>query len=509
MHRLLAVRALVPFAFPILLLSFSGCAVGPNFEPPGAPPTASVTPLPVKTPGKAGSESQTFVHDMDIRGDWWTLFRSPALDGLIARALRDNSDLEAAQAGLRVANANVAAQRGYFYPTIDGNYTPSRQKVSSSVLIPSTPGANPYYTLQTAQLTVTYAPDVFGGNRRQAEALTAQSDVQRFQLEATYLTLTSNIALAAVQEASLREQIAATHKIIAIERRLLELVQRQFNAGHVGLLDVAAQKAALAQAEQTLPPLENSLIRQRDLLIALSGHFSGEGLPERFDFSSIRLPSELPVSLPSTLVQQRPDVRAAEANWHVATAHVGVAIANRLPQFSMNGTNIGRQSASFAEFFFCGAPCTFWTITGSVTQPLFDGFTLEQQQRAAEAGLDQAAAQYRSTVITAFQNVSDALQVLEGDARALRAAEASAKAADLSLKLTQKQLELGQVSVLQVLTVQNTYEQAIISEILAKANRYADTVALFQALGGGWWNRSDVDADAIGDWFFHTAISWY
>ncbi|MGO4681948.1 efflux transporter outer membrane subunit [Hyphomicrobium sp. 2TAF46] len=500
MKRSFAVQALAPFALASTLLGISGCAVGPNFQPPQLPPVSSVTSQALKAPGTAAGEHQAFTHGEDIPADWWTLYRSQPLNSLIVRALRDNSDLTAAQAALRAANATSNAQRGFFFPTIDANYSPTRQKVSSSVLVPSTPTQTPYFTLQTAQLTVTYAPDVFGGNRRQVEALQAQADVQRFQLEATYLTLTSNIVLGAIQEASLREQIAATHKIIKIERDLLELVQRRYNAGQIGMLDLAAQKAALAQAEQTIPPLENALVRQRDALIALSGHFSGEGLPERFEFSSLRLPTKLPVSLPSAIIQQRPDVRAAEANWHAATAHVGVAIANRLPQFNINGTNIGRQSASFVDFFVCGPTCTFWTIAGSATERIFDGFTLEQQQRAAEAGLDQAAAQYRSTAIGAFQNVADALQVLEGDAKALRAAEAAATAAELSLTLTKRQLELGQVSVLEVLTVQNTYQQAIISKILAKANRYADTAALFQASGGGWWNRSDVNADEGSGW---------
>ncbi|WP_290993500.1 efflux transporter outer membrane subunit [Hyphomicrobium sp.] len=492
--------ALTPIALASMLVGFSGCAVGPNFQPAQPPPVSSVTSQALKTPGTAAGEHQTFSHGADIPADWWTLYRSPPLNSLIVRALSDNSDLAAAQAALRAANATVQAQRGFFFPTIDANYSPTRQKVSSSVLVPSTPTQTPYFTLQTAQLTVTYAPDVFGGNRRQVEALQAQADVQRFQLEATYLTLTSNIVLGAIQEASLREQIAATHKIIKIERELLELVQRRYNAGQVGLLDLAAQKAALAQSEQTLPPLETALARQRDALIALSGHFSGEGLPERFEFSSLRLPAKLPVSLPSAIIQQRPDVRAAEANWHAATAHVGVAIANRLPQFNINGTNVGRQSASFVDFFVCGPTCTFWTIAGSATERIFDGFTLEQQQRAAEAGLDQAAAQYRSTAIGAFQNIADALQVLEGDAKTLRAAEASATAAELSLTLTRRQLELGQVNVLEVLTVQNTYQQAIIAKIQAKANRYADTAALFQASGGGWWNRSDVNADEGSGW---------
>jgi NodT family efflux transporter outer membrane factor (OMF) lipoprotein len=486
--------------------SFAGCAVGPDFDIPSAPNVGSLTPQRLRIPGAAAGETQRYVGDLDIPGDWWALFHSRPLNDLIERALRDNNDLQAAQAALRIARANVEAQRGFFFPTVEASYAPSRQQVASSVLIPSTPGATPFYTLQTAQLAVGYVPDVFGGNRRQVETLEAQSDAQRFQLEATYLTLTSNLAIAAVQEASLRGQIQATKHIISIQEELLALLKRQFGLGQVGKIDVATQEAALAQVQQTLPLLEKQLAQQRDFMIALTGHLAGEGLPERFEFSSLRLPGDLPVSLPSALVEQRPDVRAAEANLHAASAQVGVSIANRFPQFSLVGTNVGRQSASFADLFLCGATCTLWTIAGSATQVVFDGFTLEQKQRAAEAGLDQAAAQYRTTVVTGFQNVADALQALEADARALRAAVASERASEKTLKLTQAQLRLGQVSSLQVLNAQQTYLQALLNAVQAKTSRYADTVALFQALGGGWWNRSDVNADRNGGWWTHVDV---
>jgi NodT family efflux transporter outer membrane factor (OMF) lipoprotein len=343
-------------------------------------------------------------------------------------------------------------------------------------------------------LTVSYVPDVFGLNRRQVESLEAQAESQRLQLEATYLTLTSNIALGAVQEASVRGQIAATQKIIRIERQLLTLVRQQFDAGLISEVDVAAQEAALAQVEQALPPLLKQLAVQRDLLTALSGRFAAEALPERFDFSNLHLPTDLPVSLSSLVVEQRPDIRAAQANLHAAAALVGVAVANRLPLINLTG-NIGRQGSQFHDLFSPAPQFLFWTIAGSVTQTIFDGFTLEQRQRAAEAGWDQAAAQYCSTVVTAFQNVADALQMVELDGRALRAAVRGERAAEKSLSLTRDLLEHGQVSVLQLLNAQQVYYTALLAVVQAKANRYADTIALFQAVGGGWWNRSDVDAD--------------
>jgi NodT family efflux transporter outer membrane factor (OMF) lipoprotein len=472
----------------------SACAVGPDFKIPIAP-DVPLTPKPVMAPGTASGETQRFVRQLDIPGDWWRLFRSRDLNQLIERALRDNYDLKAAEAALRVAHANVEAQRGAFFPTIAANYNAFREKASTDVSPPgSTP--SPYLGLHTAQLTIDYVPDVFGLNQRTVESLKSQAEVQRLQIEATYLTLTSNVALAAVQEASVRGQIDATQKIIKIETDLLKFLKQQLDAGLVSEVDVAAQEAALAQAEEALPPLQKALAVQRDLMTALTGHFAGEGLPERFEFSNLHLPHDLPVSLSSLVVEQRPDVRAAEANLHSAAALVGVAIANRLPVFNLTG-NAGRQASQFQNLFNPSPAFLFWTITGSVTQTVFDGFTLEQRQRAAEAGWDQAAALYRATLVTAFQNVADALQTVELDGSALRAAVRAEQAAEKSLKLTREQLELGQVSALQLLNAQQVYFTALLTVVQAKANRYADTVALYQSLGGGWWNRSDVEADEV------------
>jgi NodT family efflux transporter outer membrane factor (OMF) lipoprotein len=486
-------------------LGLSACTVGPDFVIPPAPQVA-LTPKPLKAPGSAGGEAQRFVNGLDIPGAWWKLFRSRALSSLMERALRDNFELKAAQAALRVAHANVEAQRGAFFPTINASYLPSRQKSATAEdLTPPTNSGTAYFTLHTAQLTIAYVPDVFGGIRRQVESLEALAQVTRFQLEATHLTLTSNIALAAVQEASVRGQIDATQKIIKIEKELLALLRRQLDAGQVSEVDVAAQEAALAAAEQALPPLQKALAVQRDLLTALSGHLAGEGLPERFDFASIHLPKDLPVSVSSLLVEQRPDVRAAEANLHSTAALVGVAVAARLPQFSLSG-NAGRTAEQFHNMFNPAPQFLFWTIAGNVTQTIFEGFTLEQRQRAAEAGWDQAAALYCSTTVTAFQNVADALQTVQLDGNALRAATAAERAAEKSLRLTREQLELGQVSALQLLNAQQVYFSALISVVLAKANRYADTIALFQALGGGWWNRSDVDSDEVRDRWGDTIV---
>jgi NodT family efflux transporter outer membrane factor (OMF) lipoprotein len=359
----------------------------------------------------------------------------------------------------------------------------------------------PTFNLFTTALNVSYSPDVFGGTRRSIEALAAQAEAQRFQLEATYLTLTSNLAGAAVQEASLRGQIAATQQIIKVETDVLGLLRQQRAAGQIAEADVVAQEAALAQVEQTLPPLQKALAQQRNLLAALTGGFPSDKLAARFELAKLRLPHNLPVSLPVRLVEQRPDVRAAEANLHAASAQIGVAIANRLPNITLTAT-AGSTAPAINQLF--GSGTEFWEVTGAVTQPLFHGGTLFQREQAAKAAFDQAAAQYRSTVITACQNVADVLRAIQSDAVGLQKAVASERAAARSLDIVRGRLRLGDINYVGLLFAQQTYQQALVSLALAKAARYADTVALFQALGGGWWNRSDVDPEkplTIGDFF--------
>jgi len=312
------------------------------------------------------------------------------------------------------------------------------------------------------------------------------AEAQRFQFEAAYVALTSNLALAVVQEASLRAQIAASHEIIDINTRSLALFRRQLELGAVARLDVAAQEAALAQVQQTLPPLQKQLEQTRNLLAALSGRFPSDEPEETFELGALRLPQDLPVGLPSTLVERRPDVRAAEAQLHGASAQIGVALSSRLPQFTITGT-AGGLSTGFTQMFANGNP--LWTVAGNLAQTLFDGGTLLYRQRAAEAGFEQAAAQYRSTVITAFQNVADNLYALQADADAFRAAVAAEQATKISLDLTLSAQQLGAVSYLAVLSAQQAYRQALLARVQAQASRLADTLALFQALGGGWWNR--------------------
>lgn len=480
------------FACVFFCLS-TGCAVGPDFRRPSAPAVAGYEPqpLPAQTASVEvkGGEMQRFVSAMDIPGQWWTLFHSNPLNDLIGQSLKANPDLEAAKAALRAARENVYAQQGAFFPSVDAGFIPSRQK-TAGVLAPVLANNNDLYNLYTAQVAVSYAPDVFGGNRRQVESLKAQAESLRFQLEAAYLTLTSNVVTAAIEEAALRGQIAATKQIIDIQSETLKLLKHQYEVGQVSVLDVTAQEAAFAQTEAALPPLEKQLAQQRDLLARLAGSFPSEKLAQEFELSSLQLPRELPVSLPSKLVEQRPDVRAAEEQLHSASAEIGVAIANRLPNISLSA-NLGSTAAAINQLFTPGTG--FWALAGDITQPVFQGGTLLHRQRAAEAAYDEAAAQYRGTVLTAFQNVADTLHAIQSDADALKAAAAAEHAAARSLSIAQHQLELGDISYLGLLNAEQAYQQALINMVQALANRYSDTAALFQALGGGWWNRSGTE----------------
>jgi NodT family efflux transporter outer membrane factor (OMF) lipoprotein len=325
--------------------------------------------------------------------------------------------------------------------------------------------------------------------------LRAQAEQARFALVATHITLSANVAAAAIQEASLRGQIAAAHELLAVNTNMLRILRNQMAKGYVSRLEVAAQESQLAQVLATLPPLRKQLAQQRDLMAALSGGFPSQGLAEEFELASLQLPQELPLSLPSQLVAQRPDVRQAEENLHAASAQIGIAVANRLPSFMLTA-DVGTMALEAGNMFANGAG--FWTLAGNVTQPIFQGGALLHKQRAAKAAYIQASEQYRSAVLTAFQNVADTLNALEQDANALQAAAAAKDAASVTLDLARQQWQSGYASYLALLNAEQTYQQAVINLVQAQANRYADTAALFQALGGGWWNRADIPGTSKG-----------
>ncbi len=486
--------------FPLML---TACAVGPNFKAPAAPTATRYTPqdLPAKTAmvHDVDGAAQHFDSKKDIAADWWKVFQSPKLNRLIERSLSQNPDIASAQSALKQAQEMVAAQQGFFYPTVTASYIPSRQQIAGNMngnapgiqangtyIGPNPPGANPFiYTFHTAQLTVGYTPDVFGSNQRQVEALGAQVDQQRYQLAAARITLVSNVVAAALQEATLRAQLAAADAIVAENQRMLAIVRQQQVLGYVMRMDVASQEAALAAAQQNLPPLHKALDQTRDLIRVLAGNTPDQDVDETFLLDDFHLPQTLPMSLPAQLVRQRPDVLAALAQLHAASANVGVAVAARLPQFSIEGA-VGGEASVFNQMFQAGGP--FWYLLGNVTQPIFAGNTLLHRERAADQALVQAAAQYRSTVLAALQNVADTLHALHADADSLVAAVNAEQAAKVSLDITQQQMNTGYVSQLTLLVAEQVHQQAEENLIQARSLRLGDTALLYQALGGGWWN---------------------
>jgi NodT family efflux transporter outer membrane factor (OMF) lipoprotein len=487
MRRLfLRQRSLVALAATLLT---TACVVGPNFHRPAPPPVSSYTATPPQTtvaaPGVAGGAAQHFVSGAEIPSEWWTLFRSQELSALVARALANNADLKAAQYALQVAHENTRAQRGAYAPKVTAGLNVSRQKDPGS-LAPVPANNSLAYSLITPQLSVAYVPDVFGLNARTVEAAAAQEQASRYQMLAVEITLSANVAQAAIQEASLEDQIAATNELIGIDREILSLLQYQKSKGYAAGTDVVAQQTQLAQTEASLPPLLKQRDQQHDLIAVLTGRYTAQTPPVKFTLSNFTLPSNLPLSLPSTLVERRPDVLQAEANMHAASAQVGVATANRLPNITLTG-NVGSTALAIGQVF--GPGTGFWNIGAALLAPIFDGGTLLHQQRGAVAAYKQSAEQYRGTVLTAFQNVADTLAALEHDAETLKAAALAEESAKASLDLARLQHKDGYAAYLSVLNSDHAYQQTRLALIQAKADRFTDTVALFQALGGGWWHQ--------------------
>lgn len=465
----------------------SGCVVGPDFRQPESPATNRYTETPIPdqlaaAPGIAGGTPQRFVPGQDLPAQWWGLFHSDALDRLIRQALVDSPTLAAAQATLREAQENLAAQRGaLLFPSVNLNAGATREKISGAQLGQQNPGTN-IFSLYNASVNVSYMLDLFGGNRRELEALQSLVDYQGYQLEAAHLTLTANIVTAAMTEASLRGQIRATQEIIEAEQKQLKLIERQYELGGASRLNTLILRTQLDQTRASLPPLERNLAQTRHLLAVLSGRLPSEADVPVFDFDQMVLPPDLPLSLPSSLARQRPDIRASEALLHQASAQIGVATANLYPKVDLSGS-VGVEALQLHNLF---AGPALWSLGATLAQPLFNGGQLEAQRRAAIAAYDEAQAQYRQTVLVAFQNVADTLRALESDARALSAQADAERSARETLDLTQRQYQLGGASALVLLIAQQQYQQARLTLSVAQGTRYADTAALFQALGGGW-----------------------
>lgn len=470
----------------LALLYVAGCAVGPDFKTPDAPKTDSYTakPLPNETVATdvAGGAAQTFAPGKELPTQWWTLFGSSKLDSLVAQAFANSPTTASARAALRQAEENLNAERGAFFPSVDANGSAQRIHGNASALTTS----NSTYNLYNVSVSVAYTLDVFGGVRRSVEAQAAATEAQRYDLQATYLTLAANVVTSSVSTASLRDQVTATKDIIASQEKQLDIAKKRHELGAIAYSDVLAAQSNLAAVRATLPALEKQLSAVQNQLAVYVGKLPSEFAGTDFDISELQLPQEIPLSVPAQLVRQRPDVRESEARLHQASALIGVATANLLPQFSISGS-IGTQSTAAAQLF----KDKIWSVGAGVTQPLFHGGTLTAKRRAAIAEYDQAAADYRLAVLTAYKNVADSLTALQSDAQALQAQYSAMTSAKESLGLIERSYTLGSVSYLNLLDAQRQYQQTRINYSQALASRYQDTAALFQALGGNW------DDDAI------------
>jgi NodT family efflux transporter outer membrane factor (OMF) lipoprotein len=485
------VRGPASFAPLVAALILAACTVGPDFRKPAPPEGSGYTAQPLTATESVdvpGGEAQTFTQGDDLVADWWTLFHSTTLNGLVEKAIANSPDLKAAQAALRVAHENTAAQRGEYYPGVSAGFSATR--ASQPETLAPVPNSNTFdYNLFTPQLSVSFVPDVFGLNRRTVESLHAQERGTRYQMLATYTTLTSNVVVTAIEEAATDQQIKATQDMIAAQTRSVAILQLQLQKGYASRVDLAAQESQLAQAKATLPPLIKQAAQLRDRLAVLCGQYPSQAPALNLDLETLQLPQNIPVTLPSAIVSRRPDILQAQENLHAANANIGVAVANRLPNIDLTA-NAGSTALAIDQVF---APGTgFWSVGAALTQPIFEGGKLLHEERGARAAFDQAAGQYRSTVLTAFQEVADSLVALQQDADALKTAAAADEAAKVTLDLTQRQVEDGHNGYLSLLAAQEAFRQARIGLLQAQASRYADTAALFQALGGGWWHRSDL-----------------
>jgi NodT family efflux transporter outer membrane factor (OMF) lipoprotein len=476
---------------PLVAASLVGCATGPDYRPPAPPGGTQLTsqPLPELLAGlDPGNAPQRFIDAAAVPPAWWTVFGSRTLDALVERAIQHNPTLVAAEAALRQANELLAAQRAAFLPSLQASYAPQRGRVAQAVSSPLASGAL-LYTLHTAQLSVGYVPDAFGANRRGVEALAAQRDAQAWQLRAARLSLAANVVNAAVQDASLRAQLQAIERLREIAAHELQLAKVQRRLGDAPGAAVFTQEAVLHQAEATAAGLRKQLAQQDDLLAVLAGDRPTEAMPITIELAGLQLP-DIPTSLPAALVAHRPDVRAAEAQLHAANAQVGVAAAALLPQISLSA-DFGSAAQRLSEMFRANG--LLWSVGAEVAQTVFDGGALRHRRRAAEAALDEALAQYESTLLVAFQNISDGLEAARHDAELQQATTQEETAAARALAIARRQLELGDIGRLALLQSESAWLQAKIADVQARADRLSDVAALYQALGGSWNSESGAD----------------
>jgi NodT family efflux transporter outer membrane factor (OMF) lipoprotein len=462
-----------------------GCAVGPNFVRPAPPDTDRYTrESQPKATVAADGRVQHFTPGASITADWWRLFKSAQLDAMVQRAIANNPTLQASKASLRQSQDNMRAGYGVFFPQIQAGLDVSRQQTAPLLQGSETPGT--IFNLVTLSGTISYALDVFGGARRTVESLRAQVDYQRYETEAAYIMLTANVVNTGIARAAYAAQIRATEQLIELENQQLHLTEAQVRAGIAPYANVLSIRGLIAANQASLAPLKQKISQADHLLATLEGVLPSQIILPDIDLTGLSLPLDLPVSLPSDLVNQRPDILSAEAQMHVASAKIGVATAAMFPSFSLSGT-YGAAGSSFGNL--SAANSRFWSIGTSATTPVFQGTSLWYGRRAAIDAYQLSQANYRQAVLGAFAQVADSLKALEHDAEALQAQVEAQRAAGEAVNLLQVNYRTGMAAYLDVLTADVQFHEATIAYLQAVAQRLQDTVVLFVALGGGWWNE--------------------
>lgn len=483
-------------SFPLLRLCLltafvlSACTLGPDFVPPAAPDNGAYAKKNLAEPtASANGQAQHFLVGSAVARDWWSLFGSPALDSAVRQAVSNNYTLQAAEASLRQSQDFLRAGNGVFYPQVEANASASRLRTSSAQQ--GLPSSGTVFNVFTLSGSISYALDVFGGERRAVESLAAQVEFQRFEKEAAYLALTANLVNTCIARAAYQAQMRAIEQLIAIQEQQLRTTEAQFRSGLVPYANVLSIRALIAANRALLATLRQKVDQSEDLLASLEGVVPAKAYLPEIELEALSLPGDLPISLPSQLVRQRPDILSAEARLHAASAEIGVATAALFPSITLSGT-YGVTARSFAHL--PDASGKFWSIGPAVNLPLFTGGRLWFERQAAIDAYQQALADYRQTVLSAFAQVSDSLKALATDAEALRAQADARQASAEALKLIQANYQAGLVTYLEVLVADTQFHNATISYLQSVAQRQQDTVALFAALGGGW----QTDAGATG-----------
>lgn len=464
-----------------------GCVLGPQFAHPAPPTTEAYTgsaqPAVTAEAGGAGGAAQHFISAAPVPVRWWEMFSCPGLNQLVQEALDHSPSVLEARARLREAREDLSADTGSrVYPALDAQLGVTREKFDPAVFGLSQIPPAPPFTLLTAQVNVSYSLDLFGADRRTLEGEHAYAEYQEYEAQAAQLSLAANVVAVAVRQAGLQAQLEATQQILATGEQQLAIAEARYAAGGVALEDLQDERTQVEQLRAALPPLRAQRQQTEHQLAVYTGRAPAQATTPGFTLDELQLPTELPLTLPSELVERRPDVRASEALWHQASANVGVASANLFPRLTISGSAASQRTR--AEDIVDGF--NVWSIGANLMQPIFHGGELRAKKRSALAAYDASAAAYEQTVLEALQQVADTLRALEADAMALQARAAAANAADASFGIAQQRYAAGGISELTLLEAKRQRLQTRVDRAGAQTQRYADTVALLHALAGGW-----------------------